>query len=146
MAWLLEADGSKRPLEDAAPVEWVISGDADWDHLSLSIQAPKVSSGNVEQAPAPAHWRELKTIAIELPKFSDGRAYSLARLITQRTEFTGELRAQGDVLVDQVLPLARVGFTSFALREDQAVDAAIKALKAFTVMYQQAALLPTVKP
>lgn len=49
-------------------------------------------------------------IAIHIPKFGDGRGYSLARLLRDRHGFTGELRAFGDVLWDQLEAICRVGF------------------------------------
>ena len=54
-------------------------------------------------------------IAIRFPKFSDGRGYSLARLLRERHGYTGELRAIGDVLLDQVAHFFRVGFDTLAI-------------------------------
>ena len=52
-------------------------------------------------------------IALDFPKFSDGRAYSTARLLREKYGFTGELRAMGNVLADQIPFMRRVGFDSF---------------------------------
>jgi phosphoadenosine phosphosulfate reductase len=52
-------------------------------------------------------------IALALPKFTDGRAYSLARLLREKHGFAGELRAVGNVLSDQLQSMRRVGFDSF---------------------------------
>lgn len=68
-------------------------------------------------------------IALHFPKFADGRAYSLARLLRERLGYTGEIRAVGDVLHDQLLYMWRTGFTAWALREDQNADAALALLK-----------------
>jgi uncharacterized protein (DUF934 family) len=54
-------------------------------------------------------------IAVEFPKFSDGRGYSLARRIRDELGFTGELRAIGDILFDQLQLLARCGFDAFEI-------------------------------
>ncbi len=78
----------------------------------------------------------LSLIAIDFPSFTDGRGYSSARLLRQRYRYTGELRAVGDVLRDQLFLLARCGFDSFALREDQDVDACVVAFGDFTEVYQ----------
>ena len=59
----------------------------------------------------------LQLVAIHVPQFADGRAYSLARILRQRHGYAGELRAFGDVLRDQLLYLSRCGFDSFALRD-----------------------------
>lgn len=75
-----------------------------------------------------AHLAELPLIAVRFPVFTDGRGYSLARLLRERHGYRGELRAIGDVLRDQIAYLARCGFDSFALRADQDPAGAIEAL------------------
>lgn len=76
-------------------------------------------------------------IAIEIPKFSDGRAYSLARLL-RRAGYRGELRALGDVLRDQLAYLSRCGFTTFELARGRDVADALAAFSDFSVGYQPA--------
>ena len=78
----------------------------------------------------------LPLIAIDFPKFTDGRGYSTAFLLRNRLGFRGELRAIGDVLIDQVWAFARVGFNAFALRTDQDVATAVAQLKVFSERYQ----------
>ncbi|MBV8849854.1 MAG: DUF934 domain-containing protein, partial [Methylobacteriaceae bacterium] len=51
-------------------------------------------------------------IVLEIPKYTDGRSYSTARLLRERYKYAGELRASGDVLRDQIMFLHRVGFDS----------------------------------
>lgn len=80
---------------------------------------------------------ELKLICIDFPKFADGRGYSIAARLRQ-LGFKGELRATGDVLVDQLFFLKRVGFTTFALRADEDLAAARKALATYSAVYQAA--------
>ena len=75
-------------------------------------------------------------IDLHFPKFSDGRAFSQARLLRGRVRFTGEIRATGDVLVDQVLQMERCGFDVAVLREDQDVAAAERQLHRFPAFYQ----------
>jgi hypothetical protein len=77
-------------------------------------------------------------IAIFFEKFNDGRGYSLARILRE-AGFQGELRAIGDILIDQIFYLHRCGFNSFQLRDDQKQQDALAALESFTVMYQMAA-------
>lgn len=72
----------------------------------------------------------LPVIALSFPVFTDGRAYSQARLLRQRHGFQGELRAIGDVLPDQLAVMARCGFNAFLLRADQSPAAALAALAA----------------
>lgn len=70
---------------------------------------------------------ELPVVAIHFPVFTDGRGYSLARLLRGRHGYAGELRAVGDVLRDQVYFLHRCGFDAFCLRGDQPLEEALAA-------------------
>lgn len=65
-------------------------------------------------------------IAVDFPIFRDGRGYSTAALLRERFGWKGELRAIGDILIDQILPLSRIGFDAFALRRDQNVQVALR--------------------
>lgn len=78
----------------------------------------------------------LALITLAFPKWTDGRAYSQARLLRQRYRFEGELRAVGEVLVDMLPLLARTGFNSVLLRADQSRDAAERALAFLPGHYQ----------
>lgn len=75
-------------------------------------------------------------IAIDFPKFFNGRGYSSAALLRSRYGYRGELRAIGDVLRDQMFYLARVGFDAFAVRSDRSIQDALNALNDFSVTYQ----------
>jgi uncharacterized protein (DUF934 family) len=75
-------------------------------------------------------------IAIEFPRFSDGRGNSIASLLRTRLGWRKEVRAVGDVLIDQLFFMGRCGFDAFALREDQNVDRAIAAFDDFPYAYQ----------
>ena len=77
-------------------------------------------------------------IILYFPKFTDGRAYSQARLLRTRFGFKGELRAEGDVLRDQLLFMKRVGFNSFVVGERAIKESWAKAFTEFDVFYQQA--------
>jgi len=77
-------------------------------------------------------------VALSFPKFGDGRAYSKARLFRERFGYTGELRAVGEVLADQLQYMSRCGIDAFALAEGKDVAAAIRALDDFSVTYQGA--------
>lgn len=78
-------------------------------------------------------------IALEFPTFRDGRAYSVARLLRQRHGFTGELRAVGDVLLDQLHFMQRVGFDAFEINGEDPLGAYRQAAGEFSVWYQPAA-------
>ncbi len=89
------------------------------------------------EAPAIAeHLHIFGLVAVHFPKFSDGRGYSIARTLRDRLRYRGELRATGDVLRDQLFNLARVGFDTFALREDQDAQASLAAFRDFSEAYQ----------
>jgi uncharacterized protein (DUF934 family) len=75
-------------------------------------------------------------VAAHFPIFRDGRSFSTAALLRDRFQWTGEIRAIGDVLIDQLLQGARVGFDSFALRPDQKTDVALKQFDLFSVTTQ----------
>ena len=85
------------------------------------------------------HLDGVAVIAVEFAKFSDGRGYSIATLLRSRLAFKGEIRAVGDVLIDQLFAMARCGIDSFALRGDQDVEAAKRAFETFPAVYQWAA-------
>jgi len=81
---------------------------------------------------------KLSLIAINFPKFVDGRGYSYARQLRDQYQYQGELRAIGDVLHDQLFFMKRCGFDSFAVREDKDIEVAKLGLTAFSECYQAA--------
>ena len=81
-------------------------------------------------------------IAVNFPKFGDGRGYSIARLLRERYGFRGELRAIGDVLHDHLFFMEQCGFDAFALREDQDAPEALSVFGTFSDGYQTSVLRP----
>jgi uncharacterized protein (DUF934 family) len=75
-------------------------------------------------------------IAIHFPRFVDGRGYSIARLLRERHHYTGELRAVGDVLHDQLFAMQRVGFDAWVLKEGKDAQKALQAFATFKNPYQ----------
>ena len=128
--------------EDSVPSEGnVIVPLNVWREQSPSLNDRNGSTG-VWLAPAdePSEIGDLPTlIAVHFPAFTDGRGYSTARLLRQRYGFVGELRAFGDILRDQLYELARCGFDSFVLRDDQDPHEALRAFEDFSETYQAAA-------
>jgi uncharacterized protein (DUF934 family) len=84
----------------------------------------------------------LSVIAVNFPKFGDGRGYSTARLLRERYGYKGELRAIGDVLHDHLLFMEQCGFDAFALREDQDSEEALGAFHDFSEGYQTSVQRP----
>jgi uncharacterized protein (DUF934 family) len=85
-----------------------------------------------------ADLRHFDLITLEFAKFTDGRAYSQARLLRQRHGFKGELRASGDVLRDQLSFMLRCGFDSFSVATDRQAMAILDAVDEFAHWYQPA--------
>lgn len=75
-------------------------------------------------------------VAVDFPKFTDGRGYSIAFNLRKRLGYTGELRAIGDVLRDQLFQMQRCGFDAYATRQDRSITDALKGLTVFSETYQ----------
>ena len=75
-------------------------------------------------------------IAVDFPRLTDGRGYSIAKYLRERLNYTGPLRAVGAVTADQIFHMKRVGFDQFELRADQDPEVAVAALESFSLPYQ----------
>jgi uncharacterized protein (DUF934 family) len=104
--------------------------------LDLGVRIP-----NTEEATAALAQElgSLPLIALEIPKFGDGRAYSQARILRERHGYRGELRAVGDVLHDQLFHMSRCGINAFELRADQDPQDCLRAFGNYDLAYQRAA-------
>ena len=78
----------------------------------------------------------LPLIALQFPSFRDGRAFSSAAILRERLKFTGELRAVGDVLRDQLFYMKKCGIDSYALNDGIDAEAALGAFSDFANSYQ----------
>ena len=125
---LFSETGSATILEPLPFVEW--QQRPAWPAVSLANTDP------VEDL-AP-HVGRLRLIVLNFPKFSDGRAYSQARLLRGRLGYGGELRATGGVLQDQLPFMLRCGFDSFESDQKGFEEALAKARTLFSVVYQPA--------
>jgi phosphoadenosine phosphosulfate reductase len=119
------ADDIWTTLDDAAPTPErgaIVVSFARWqaDKATLAMRADPVgvaiaaSKDAVEQL-AEASRRPL--VALKFDKFADGRAFSYAELLRERHGFNGDLRATGDVLLDEIAFMKRCGFTSFEVTD-----------------------------
>ena len=77
----------------------------------------------------------LARIDLHFPKFTDGRAFSQA-FVLRRRGFQGDIRANGDVLIDQLMQMQRSGFSSALLRADQNAEHGKKLLSQYSAFYQ----------
>ncbi|UGQ47704.1 DUF934 domain-containing protein [Massilia endophytica] len=92
-----------------------------------SDQRPEVLKEDLQRFPV---------IAVDFPKFTDGRGYSIAFNLRMRLGYKGELRAIGDVLRDQLFQMQRVGFDAYDTRPDRSIEDALKGLTVFSETYQ----------
>jgi len=134
--WRLLADDE--PLPDEGPV--LVSLER-WQREENALLARagllgvRLKAGQHPEAIA-AHVRRLVLVALEFPKFTDGRAFSYARLLRERYGYTGELRAVGQVLRDQLLFMHRCGFDAYEIARTDAAEVWRKALAEISVFYQ----------
>ncbi|MDR2220039.1 MAG: DUF934 domain-containing protein [Methylobacillus sp.] len=80
----------------------------------------------------------LPLIAINFPRFVDGRGFSMAALLRTRYGYKNELRSIGDVLRDQLFYMKRCGFDAYAIRADKPAEEALASLRDFSEPYQGA--------
>ena len=139
------AEDGALPAVDALPAGKVIVPFALWkEHKSAIVASrPKEDIGvwlapDDEPADLAPDFGQLSVIAVDFPVFRDGRGFSIGRLLRERYQWTGELRAIGDVLRDQLLYMSRCGFDAFAVRADKDIHDALKAFTEFTQRYQGA--------
>lgn len=95
-----------------------------------SDQSPEALGSELER---------LSLVVLEFPKFRDGRPFSWARMLRTRLRFTGEIRATGDFLYDQLAHMVRVGFDAFELPPTIAPDQFKRALSEIPYAYQPSA-------
>ncbi|MBY6210742.1 DUF934 domain-containing protein [Microbulbifer agarilyticus] len=81
---------------------------------------------------------ELPLIAAHFPAFTDGRGFTAARLLRERYGFTGEMRAVGNFIRDQLTYLTRCGFNAFAFQGEQPLSGLTESLRDFSDSYQAA--------
>ena len=108
------------------------------DHTA-SIDASAILIANYED-PREVSLEGVSRIDLHFPKFTDGRAYSQAFLLRRRLGFKGEIRATGDVLIDQLVAMARTGFDVAVLREGLDATAAQRQFDRFPSFYQGSAV------
>jgi uncharacterized protein (DUF934 family) len=136
--WITAEDEGPLPLTPR-----VIVGLARWQAEREELLARNAPLGirlTSDQTPAlfAEDLEQFDLVALEFPKFTDGRAYSYARLLRERYGFTGELRAVGNVLRDQLFFMQRCGFDAFEVADESALDGWREAAREISVRYQPA--------
>jgi uncharacterized protein (DUF934 family) len=124
------ADGLLRFRDDEAHEEPAVTLDSFFGQSNAT--AVRIEAGEDARVLLP-HLDRLALVEVSFPKYRDGRGYSAGRILRE-AGYTGELRAQGDVLVDQIPLMRRCGFDSFA--PEAPIDAAV--LEASLARYEHA--------
>lgn len=102
-----------------------------------NASAVRIEPGDDARALLP-HLDRIRLVEVSFPSFRDGRGYSAARILREHG-YRGELRAEGDVLIDQLRFLRRCGFDSFAPSTPLDPTAVAATLERFPAVYQSAA-------
>ena len=121
--------------DDAAHEEPAVTVDAFLGQSNAA--AVRIEPGEDARALLP-HLDRLALIEIAFPAFRDGRGYSAARILRE-AGYAGELRAAGDVLLDQIVYMRRCGFDAFAPHAPLDAAKVDEALGRFPAVYQKAA-------
>jgi uncharacterized protein (DUF934 family) len=141
---VLRLDEGDTPDTVAVPAGKVIVPLAVWQAQRDALLGRAAANGQIGLWFAPDEQAQsvkddlgnFAVIAIDFPKFSDGRGYSIAYNLRSRLGYTGELRAIGDVLRDQLFQMRRCGFDAYATRQDRSIVDALKGLTVFSETYQ----------
>ncbi|WP_027486418.1 DUF934 domain-containing protein [Allorhizobium undicola] len=118
--WIIETDEVKaaegqRPL---LPLDEFLTAVAETNEVGLGVLI-KPADDVTKLHP---HLDRIELVAVQFPAFNDGRGFSHASLLRERLGFAGEVRAVGDVLIDQVPLMLRTGFSSFAVTNAVAIE------------------------
>ena len=108
------------------------------EHLAASQTGVLALANDVD--PRTLELSGITRIDLQFPAFTDGRAYSQAFLLRRRLRFAGELRATGDVLIDQLVQMQRTGFDVAVLAEGVDASAAQRQLDRYAGFYQGSAV------
>ena len=108
------------------------------EHQSLASPSMLTLANDVD--PRTVDLSGVNRIDLVFPKFTDGRAYSQAFLLRRRLGFAGELRATGDVLIDQLVQMQRTGFDVAVLKAGVDASSAQRQLERFAGFYQGSAV------
>jgi uncharacterized protein (DUF934 family) len=140
-AWLLLPDSEiagPAPHRLLTLVQWQAVRDAWPADVPVGVLLPNTEDVEALGPDLP----RIALVALEFPKWVDGRAYSQAHVLRARLRYAGEIRATGDVLVDMMPLLQRTGFDAVVLKDGQRQSSAERALAFFPAYYQGDVLQP----
>src|SRR5471032_54481 len=135
-SWLLLPDSEiagPGPHRLLTLVQWEAVRDAWPANVPVGLLLPNTTDVESLAADLP----RIALVALEFPKWVDGRAYSQAHVLRARLRYVGEIRATGEVLVDMLPLLQRTGFDAVALREGERRESAERALTFFPAGHYQ---------
>ena len=137
-------DGDDGPMVTLTPAPFSLLTLLQWrgvrSHWPEGMPVGVLLANDLEVTEIADDLPRLALVALQFPKWVDGRAYSQARVLRSRYRYAGQIRATGEVLVDMMLLLQRTGFDTVVMRADQSCDAAERALGFFHGHYQGDAL------
>jgi uncharacterized protein (DUF934 family) len=139
-SWLLLPDSEiagPGPRRLLTLVQWEAVRDAWPANVSVGLLLPNTIDVESLTADLP----RIALVALEFPKWVDGRAYSQAHVLRARLRYAGEIRATGEVLVDMMPLLQRTGFDAVVLREGERQSSAERALTFFPAGHYQGDVL-----
>jgi uncharacterized protein (DUF934 family) len=134
------AGGEDAPVTHPRPAPHLLLDLKQWhavrDHWPAGLATGLALDNDADVESLRDDLPRLSLITLRFPLWTDGRAYSQARLLRARLRFSGEIRATGQVLVDMLPLLQRTGFDAVQLRADQRLDSAQRSLRFFAGHYQ----------
>ena len=132
--------GEDGPAPHPLPREGQLLSLEQWhavrDTWPIGLRTGVTLANTVDVQDLHADLPRLALVVLQFPKWTDGRAYTQARLLRQRLRYASEVRATGDVVVDMLPLLHRCGFDAVVLRQGQSLDDAQQALRFFDSHYQ----------
>ena len=138
-SWVLIRTEEELTAADLTNGQWLVPYSAyianpeaykDADRFGFWI----ASDADIEQVKAAVKDRNI--IAIDFPVFADGRGFSLARTLRDHTDFSGEIRAVGNFIFDQIFYMSRCGFDAFEFADETDVNKALPFFSTFSESYQ----------
>lgn len=145
--WQLLRPGADKSLPPVPPTGDVIVPLAQWQSQCTTLLARGGRLGvwlaaSDDAAAIAGDLQHFEVVAVDFPHFTDGRGFSIGRLLRERYGWKGELRAIGDVIRDVVFYLSRCGFDAFDLKAGEDAQAALSAFGDFSEAYQNSVERP----
>ncbi|QRV24182.1 DUF934 domain-containing protein [Marinomonas foliarum] len=129
--WLQDAEQAATANSIVPAQKWLADKDSIGDIAGIWLEA-----GDGVEFLQDVDLKQFQVIGINFPAFTDGRGFSYARLLKERLNYQGEIRALGNFIPDQLGFLIRVGFNSFQFNEEVDLEKALALHKPFSIAYQ----------